>query len=158
MADETAASVDLSKFRERMKDYPPNPSQVIPLLQLSMELYGYVPQEVMYEISEYTGSPVSQIYGVATFYAQFRFTPVGKYIIRVCHGTACHVAGARSISEAIEDELGIRNGETTSDGKFTLELVSCLGCCSLAPVMMVNEDTHGRLTPDKVSRILKQYK
>jgi len=148
---------ELTEFKSRMKDYKSHPSQVIPLLQLAMETNGYVSPEVIQQISDYTGSPVARIYGVATFYAQFRMTPVGKHIIRVCHGTACHVAGARAISEAIQDELGIKNGETTPDGKFTLELVSCIGCCSLAPVIMIGDDTHGRLTPQKARKVLKKY-
>jgi NADH:ubiquinone oxidoreductase subunit E len=137
--------------------YSGEPGQVIPLLQEAQETYGFISPRIMHEISRFTGVPVSQIYGVTTFYAQFRLTPVGEHIIRVCHGTACHVANANAISGAIEDELNVHNGETTPDGKFTLELVSCLGCCSLAPVIMVDDDTHARLTPQKARDVIKQY-
>ncbi len=149
--------IDLSVFRERFSDYDASPGQVIPLLQLAQGLFGFVNPGVFHEISRHTGVPISEIYGVTTFYAQFRLTPVGEHIIRVCHGTACHVANANSITDAIEDELGIKNGETTPDGKFTLELVSCIGCCSLAPVIMIDDDTHGRLTPDKAREVVRQY-
>ena len=96
--------------------------------------------------------------GVATFYSQFRFTPIGKYLILLCKGTACYVNGAERIYDAINDELGIANGETTADGLFTLSVVSCLGCCSLAPVMMINDRTYGSLTPDKARRILRELR
>ena len=96
--------------------------------------------------------------GVATFYSQFRFTAVGKYLIMVCKGTACYVNGAERIIDAISEELGIGNNETTEDGLFSLSIVSCLGCCSLAPVMMINEDTYGSLTPDKVKQILRDIR
>lgn len=148
---------DFSAFKKKLKEFNRESGQVIPLLQAAQEICGYISPDVIREISKYTGVSESQIYGVATFYAQFRFNPVGKHLIKVCHGTACHVAGANAISEAITEEIGIDNGQTTSDGKFTLELVSCLGCCSLAPVIMINEDTHGRLTPAKIKSVLKQY-
>ncbi len=102
--------------------------------------------------------PLAQIYGVATFYAQFRFQPVGRHICRVCHGTACHVAGAKGISEALESHLGIKDGETTPDREFTLETVSCLGCCSLAPVIMIGGVTYGNLAPNDMKKVLKQHR
>jgi len=149
--------IELTEFKQRLWKYSGEPGQVIPLLQEAQETYGFISPRIMHEISRFTGVPVSQIYGVTTFYAQFRLTPVGEHIIRVCHGTACHVANANAISGAIEDELNVHNGETTPDGKFTLELVSCLGCCSLAPVIMVDDDTHARLTPQKARDVIKQY-
>ncbi len=103
------------------------------------------------------GLPSSQVYGVATFYTQFRLKPVGKHLMRVCHGTACHVSGAVKISQALEDELKVGDGETTEDGKFTLETVACLGCCSLAPVMMIDSETYGRLTPDSARKAAKDF-
>lgn len=158
MAEKPAEKIkNLSSFKRKLKHFKKEPSQVIPLLQMAQETCGYISPQVIKEISDYTCVSCAQIYGVATFYAQFRFTPVGKYLIKVCHGTACHVAGANAISEAITEEIGIDNGQTTSDGRFTLELVSCLGCCSLAPVIMINEDTHGRLTQSKVKSVIKQY-
>ena len=101
---------------------------------------------------------MSQMFGVDTFYTQFRLQPRGKYTIRVCHGTACHVSGASQLTEAIEFELGIKDKETTEDNLFTLESVACLGCCSLAPVMMVGDETYGRITPDKAGKILRKIK
>jgi NADH-quinone oxidoreductase subunit E len=131
--------------------------RLIPLLQQAQQADGYLTRERLVAIHRETGVPLSSIYGVATFYAQFRLTPVGKNLVRVCHGTACHVAGANDISEAVEKHLGIKNGETTPDRQFTIETVSCLGCCSLAPVVMVNNDTHANLTEKQVPKMLKKY-
>ncbi len=129
---------------------------LVSLLQAIQERYSYLPAEVLEEVSERLAIPLANIYGVATFYAQFRFTPRGKHLIRVCHGTACHVNNAEMISSAVEDVLKIKDGETTADGKFTVERVACLGCCSLAPVMMIDGKTYGRLTREKVKKILKE--
>lgn len=131
---------------------------LIPLLQEVQTVDGYVSRERIAEIHRKTGVPLSQIYGVATFYAQFRQRPVGRNIIRVCHGTACHVANAEAISRTLEDQLRIGEGETTPDRGFTLETVACLGCCSLAPVIMVNKDTHGNLKPTDLRKVLKPYR
>lgn len=132
--------------------------RLIPLLQEAQAQDGYLTRERLHRIGEETGIPLTQIYGVATFYAQFRFKPVGKHLVRVCHGTACHVSGAKELTEEIEAQLKIKNGETTGDGQFTIETVSCLGCCSLAPVIMVNETTHGNLSPSGVKKVLKKYR
>lgn len=132
--------------------------KLIPALQKAQVKEGFISHETMLEIHRSSGVPLSQIYGVATFYAQFRFHPVGKNIVRVCHGTACHVSGAKGITESLEDELGIVNGETTEDRLFTMETVSCLGCCSLAPVIMINNDTYGNLLPKDIKKIVKTYR
>jgi len=131
---------------------------LIPLLQKVQTEDGYISRERIAEIHMKTGVPLSQIFGVATFYAQFRLHPVGRNIIKVCHGTACHVAKAAGISRALEEQLKIADGETTPDREFTLETVSCLGCCSLAPVIMVNKDTHGNLKPGDLRKVLKPYR
>ncbi len=131
---------------------------LIPALQRAQEAAGYISQEQIQEIHRQSGIPLAHIYGVATFYSQFRLRPVGKHIVRVCHGTACHVSGANAISETLEDHLKIGNGETTPDRLFTLETVSCLGCCSLAPVIMVGNRTHGNLKPADLKRIVRQYR
>ncbi len=131
---------------------------LIPELQKAQERDGYITREKIDEIHRECGIPLTTIYGVATFYSQFRLHPVGKNIIRVCHGTACHVSGANGITKALEDHLEIGNGETTKDKLFTLETVSCLGCCSLAPVIMVNNNTHGNLKPDDLKKIIRQYR
>ena len=131
---------------------------LIPLLQEVQTEDGYISRERIAEIHRKTGVPLSQIFGVATFYAQFRLRPVGRNVIKVCHGTACHVANANAITKALEDQLQIGDGETTPDRAFTLEKVSCLGCCSLAPVIMVNKDTHGNLKPSDLKKVLKPYR
>ena len=130
---------------------------VIPLLQQTQDLLGYLPEEAMRDIAVATGRSPAEICGVATFYTQFRFKPMGKHNLKVCHGTACHVQGATGITEAICNELATPNGETTADGKFTIDSVACLGCCSLAPCMMIEENTYGRLTPDRARKVLKHY-
>ena len=135
-----------------------DPGALIPLLQSAQDSYGYVPEKVINYISEFAEIPAAEIYGVVTFYSQFRLKPLGKYIVKVCEGTACHVNGAKSIVDMLLNELGIGVGETSDDGMFSLLSVACLGCCSLAPVIMVNEETFGSLTPDKVRKVLKKYR
>jgi NADH-quinone oxidoreductase subunit E len=151
-------SVDLKPLKKILKKYSSKRGVLIPLLQETQKLYGYLPQSALILIADSTNNDVSQIYGVATFYAQFRSKPVGKHIIRVCHGTACHVSGANRITEVCEDHLGVHDGETTTDRKFTLESVACLGCCSLAPVMMVDLTTFGRLNDREVKKVIDNLK
>ena len=131
---------------------------LIPLLQAAQDSYGYIPEKIIYYISELVNIPAADIYGVITFYSQFRLKPLGKNLIRICEGTACHVTGAKSILSVLQDELGITVGETSDDGIFSLQSVACLGCCSLAPVIMINNTTHGNLTQDKLKKIIKKYK
>lgn len=145
------------RYDVRYQHYIGQEGRLIPLLQEAQARDGYLKREALEAIHHETGIPLSQIYGVATFYAQFSFKPVGKHLVKVCHGTACHVQGAPSISEAIKEELGIGHGETTADNLFTVEMVSCLGCCSLAPCIMVGERTHGNLTPEKVKKVIRAY-
>ena len=151
-------SVDLSLIKDVLDKYADVKGSLISILQKTQEIYGYIPVDAVYHISERTGLTPAKIMGVATFYAQFRFTAVGKYLIMICKGTACYVNGANRIADAVMEELGIGDNETTADGLFSLSLVSCLGCCSLAPVMMINEDTYGSLTPEKVVKILRDIK
>ena len=127
------------------------------MLQNAQEAYGYLPRLAIQEISLQTGVSLSQIYGISTFYNQFRLSPVGEYIIDVCHGPACHVAGAMQITEALEEELGIPDGKTTTDMKFTLSSVACMGACSQAPVMRIGDKTYGGLTPDKTRKIIRDF-
>nr|WP_297063276.1 NADH-quinone oxidoreductase subunit NuoE [Thermococcus sp.] len=148
----------LMENRRYLSEYPPEPSSLIPLLQRTQERFGYLPREALEEIANYLRIPLSRVYGVATFYAQFRFEPLGKYIVKICHGTACHVNGAITIAQAITEELGIEEGQTTEDGLITLERVACLGCCSLAPVVMINDKVFGKLTPDKVRKLIKKLR
>lgn len=150
--------VDLNLLEGVLAQYADVKGSLITILQKTQDIYGYVPVEAVYHIAERTGLTPAKIMGVATFYSQFRFTAVGKYLIMVCKGTACYVNGAERIIDAITEELGIGNNETTQDGLFSLSIVSCLGCCSLAPVMMINEDTYGSLTPEKVRKILREIR
>jgi NADH-quinone oxidoreductase subunit E len=145
-------------FRYRLWRYDGAPGELIPLLQSAQDHFGYIPRRAIAYISAVTGIPESDVYGVITFYGQFRLQPRGKYLIRACDGTACHVSSSKMIVEAIEDELGIEVDDTTEDGLFTLNTVACIGCCSLAPVMMVNDDTHGRLTPASARKLLREYR
>jgi NADH-quinone oxidoreductase subunit E len=146
---------DLTNLDHLIEKYKGKKGNLIPLLQGTQELFGYIPRAAFEKIATETGLNLSDMYGVATFYAQFRLNPVGKYIIKVCHGTACHVQNANAITEAIQESLNIKDGETTDDGLFTLESVACLGCCSLAPVMMIGDETYGKLTGAEAVKIIK---
>ena len=131
---------------------------LITILQNAQEIYGYLPSEIIYYVASQTGISPARVMGVATFYSQFRLEPIGKYLIMLCKGTACHVNGADTLEDVICSELEIVNGQTTKDGLFSLKTVACLGCCSLSPVMMINEEVYGLLTPDKVRGILSDLR
>lgn len=145
------------KLDKILQKYQGVKGSLIPVLQDVQHAYGYLPKEVMENMSKKMDIPISQIYGVVTFYSQFHLKPRGKNIIRVCQGTACHVRGAKEILQEIEDELKIKPGDTTPDLLFTLETVACIGACGLAPVMMINDNTYGRLIPESILGILAQY-
>ena len=151
-------TVDLSLLDGVLAEYASVKGSLITILQHTQEIYGYLPKEAIELISEKTGIAASEILGVATFYTQFRFRPVGKDLIMLCQGTACHVNSSELILQTVKDELHIEDGETTEDGLFSLKCVACLGCCSLSPVMMINEDTYGSLTPEKTKKILKELR
>ncbi len=150
--------VDLTLIDDLIIKYKGKKGNMIPLLQGAQARYGYIPKAVFEKLSKETGLSLSDMFGVATFYAQFRLNPVGKYIIKVCHGTACHVQNATRISEALEESLKVPDGGTTEDRLFTLESVACLGCCSLAPVMMIQDETFGKLTGAEAVRIVKNIR
>lgn len=152
------SDVDLNLIDPLIARYKGKKGNLIPLLQGAQEIYGYIPKAIFEKLSDEVGIPLSDMFGVATFYAQFRLTPVGKYIIRVCHGTACHVQNAKEISESLEEALRIKDGETTEDRFYTLESVACLGCCSLAPVMMIAGQTYGKLTGNEAVKIAKNIR
>lgn len=154
----TKHTVDISLLDDVLKKYATVKGSLITILQHTQDIYGYLPQEAILLISEKTGIAASEIMGVATFYTQFRFEPVGKYLIMLCQGTACHVNASELILQTIQEELGIEDGQTTDDGMFSLKCVACLGCCSLSPAMMINEDTYGSLTPDKTKKILEELR
>ncbi|MCF0142498.1 MAG: NADH-quinone oxidoreductase subunit NuoE [Parasporobacterium sp.] len=141
-----------------LESYGREAGSLIGILQKTQDIYGYLPAEIIYYVAAECGTTAAKVMGVATFYTQFRLEPVGKYLIMLCKGTACHVNGSDRIESAIVNELGITNGQTTADGLFTLKNVACLGCCSLSPVMMINEDTYGTLTPEKAVKILNELR
>lgn len=159
---ENESQQDFTLLAPTLEKYAAVPGSLITILQQAQDIYGYLSQEAILYISERTGILPAQIYGVATFYAQFRLKPIGKYLIMMCKGTACHVNGADRVEEAVAEYLGIQDGETTEDGIFTLNNVACLGCCSLAPVMMIKsadgEETYGNLTTETVVKILDEIK
>lgn len=150
--------VDLGLIDPLIRKYKGKKGNMIPLLQGTQEIYGYIPRLAFEKIAGETGLNLSEMFGVATFYSQFRLKPVGKHIIKVCHGTACHVQNAKEISEALEEALKIKDGETTEDRFYTLESVACLGCCSLAPVMMIGDQTYGKLTGNEATKIVKNIR
>ncbi len=131
---------------------------LIPILQAVQDVFGYLPEDALGEIAAHLGVSTAKVYGVATFYNQFRLLPVGKHTIRVCRGTACHVRGSKLLLDNFADTLNVRPGETTPDGEFTLETVACLGACSIAPVVTVDDDFHGAVQPRNVAKIIKQYR
>lgn len=149
---------DFSLLEPILEEYADVKGSLITILQKTQEIYGYLPVEAVLYISKRTGLKVTKIMGVATFYSQFRLNPVGKYLIMLCQGTACHVNGSQRLEKTINEYLGIRDGETTEDGLFTLKNVACLGCCSLSPVMMINDETYGSLTPEKAIAIFKELR
>jgi NADH-quinone oxidoreductase subunit E len=133
------------------------PGMLIPLLQAAQDSFGFIPPLAIEQVSEVTGIPSAEIYGVITFYKQFRLKPPGRHLIRLCKGTACHVVGAEALARTVADELGVPPDESTEDGLFTFTIVACLGCCSLAPVLMIDEQTFGRMTPQKARKLLRRY-
>lgn len=141
----------LEKYRQEGRN------ALIPVLQEAQEIYGYLPKEVLEAISKGLKVPLSAIYGVVTFYAQFYLEKRGRNIVRVCRGTACHVRGGKTVQESVEEFLKLKEGETTPDYKFTLETVACLGACALSPVMMVNKNYYGKMNKQKAQGILKTY-
>lgn len=145
---------DLKKVIARYKGQP---GATMPVLQAAQEIFGYLPEEVQIIIAEGLDIPLSEVYGVASFYAQFSMNPKGRHQISLCLGTACYVKGAGDVLEAIENHLGIRAGGITPDGRFSLDACRCIGACGLAPVMMIGSDVYGRLTPDQIGDILAKY-
>jgi len=147
--------VDMKLLTPVLDDWREHGTGLIAVMQNTQEQFGYLPRAAIREISTQTGVSLSQIYGVASFYNQFRLSPIGKYVIDVCHGTACHVAGAPLITAALEEELGVDEGKTTKDMLFTLSSVACMGACSQAPVMRIGDETYGSLTPDRTRKIIR---
>jgi NADH-quinone oxidoreductase subunit E len=150
--------IDLDGLNEILGTYANDDGSLIAVLQETQRRYGYLPRRALEQIAAARHTPLSHVYGVATFYSQFHLRPRGDKVIRICHGTACHVRGAPEITRAIVDELGAKIGETTDDRAFTLESVACVGCCGLAPVMLVDDKTFGQLDVVKTRRIAAQLR
>ncbi len=149
-----SSSVTIEKRIEKvLHRFDGKKEELIPILQKVQEEFGYIPEENMLDIARFIRVPESKVYGAATFYAQFRFTPIGENRVMVCRGTACHVKGAPQVLDAIERKLKIKEGETTPDGKYSLESVACIGCCSLAPCIMVNKKVEAKMSPKKVDKL-----
>ena len=154
----TVPEINWERFHQLLEEHKGKKWALIPLLQKIQEEFGYVPKEGIESIAKALKLFPSKVQGVISFYAQFSTVPKGKYVVRVCRGTACHVRGGRSILRVLKRQLGVEEGETTEDYKYTLETVACLGTCFLAPTMMVNRNYFGRLSPPKINSILGQYK
>ena len=147
------------KSEEIYKKYPKNEaSNMIAMLQDIQGIHGYLPEDDIIRVAKHLGVPTSRVYGVATFYNQFRLTPLGKHVIRVCRGTACHVKGSLDILNILESELGIQAGGTTKDLQFTIETVACIGACSIAPVIVIDDKYYGGLTSKSVYKLINEYK
>jgi NADH-quinone oxidoreductase E subunit len=143
-----------AKVDEILASYTGEKAELIPILQQVQQALGYLPEEAMQRVAQFVNVPECTVFGVATFYAQFKFVPVGRNIVKVCRGTGCYVKGAPRILDELEKLLNIKDGETTPDMEYTLETVACFGSCALAPVMVVNDRVYGRVTPDKVKEVL----
>ena len=154
MPDMKEKFAQLDQAIQELKDQP---GALMPVLQRAQNIFGCVSLDVQKRIAEGLGVTLSEVYGVATFYAQFSLVPSGKYVISVCLGTACYVKGSGAIFSKLEELLGITNGECTPDGRFSLDSCRCVGACGLAPVMMINDEVYGRLTPDDIPGILAKY-
>ena len=146
-----------AKLQEVIQKYKGVPGGTMPVMQQAQEIFGYLPEEVQIKIAEGMEIPLEEVYGISTFYSLYDLNPKGQYKITVCLGTACYVKGASDVLTAVEKKLGIKPGGITPDGKFSLDACRCVGACGLAPVIMINNDVYGRLTPDQVGAILDKY-
>jgi len=157
-AGETNEQALEEQFVDLLAHYRGERGALVPLLQGAQAIFGYLPEEVMRRVADAAGEPLSKALGVATFYAQFRLHPHAVHTIRCCHGTACHVSGATRISEELEKHMGIHAGENTPDMLYTIEEVHCVGACGMAPVVMINDRAHGKLTPEKAVDVVKAFR
>jgi NADH-quinone oxidoreductase subunit E len=146
----TVTDIDVGLIGPIMEEFKEQKGAVIPILQRTQDIYGYLPEDAMLEISKKSGISISQLYGVATFYAQFNLEPRGRHLIQVCDGTACHVKGAPKVVKAVEEELNLEAGGSDPDFEYTLEIVYCLGSCGLAPIALVDGQVYGNTTPDSL--------
>ena len=146
------------RLRKVIEEHKGQPGATMPVLQAAQEIFGYLPEEVQIMVAEGLDIPLSEVYGVATFYSQFSLQPKGEYVCGVCLGTACYVKGSQKVLDKLCSELGVEVGQTTKDGRFTVQATRCLGACGLAPVMMINDEVFGRLTPEDIPDILAKYR
>jgi len=151
-----AQAVNLNEILDRYRGG--SRESLIPLLQDVQEVYGYLPKSAVTRVAELLKLPTSKVYGVATFYNQFRFDPIGRFHVQVCRGTACHVKGSAKVLGAVERELGVKAGATTRDGLFSLEVVACIGACGLAPAVCISGKVHARVNSDEIKSLLTQYR
>ncbi len=158
MINQNGGSVDLALLEPLLSAVPPQEMNWINLLQQVQDIYGYAPPEALSEISERCQVPLARLTGIISFYAQFRLQPPGKYQILICNGTACHVNNAEKIAEAVAKAVGVMAGKVSADGLFCWQKVACLGCCSLAPAMMINDRVYGKLTPQSVAAIIDELR
>ena len=154
---DAAMKEKMEKLEHILIEHKNQQGALMPVLHETQEMFGFIPEEAQKRISEVLNIPLAEIYGVATFYSRFTLKPRGQYTIGVCLGTACYVKDAQGILNKLKDELKVAAGDTTEDGKFTLEATRCLGCCGLAPVIMINDDVYGKLVPEDIPDILKKY-
>jgi len=155
LAENNLTKADVQdKLKEIFSHYQGNKQELIPILQETQEQFRYLPAAAMREIARFLRIPESTAYGVSTFYAQFKLTPLGRSLIKICRGTACHVRGASKVLSEMEKQLGIKAGETTDDSEYTLETVACIGACALAPTMTIDKETYGKMTTKKVAEVL----
>ncbi len=146
-----------AKLKQVIEQYKDVPGGTMPVMQQAQEIYGYLPEEVQIMIAEGLGVPLEEVYGISTFYSLYNLNPKGQYKINVCLGTACYVKGSQQILDKLELRLGCKNGSISPDGKYSIDATRCVGACGLAPVMIINDDVYGRMTPDMVDDILAKY-
>ena len=151
-------NINIELLEPTIEKYGDVKGSLITVLQIAQDLFGYLPTDLLAYIAHRLNLPTAKVMGVVTFYSQFKTNPVGKNLILICQGTACHVNGSSEIADAIETFLGVKEGEITADGLFTFENVACLGCCSLAPAIMIGDKTYGNLTPATVRKVLEDFK
>ena len=158
MSSNALAPEKFDELKRFIEEHKSQPGALMPVMQKAQEIFGYLGEEIQICISDNLGVPMTEIYGVATFYSQFALEPKGENVVSVCLGTACYVRGAQSVLDELSKELNVPVGKTTPDGKFTLQATRCLGCCGLAPVMMIGDEVYGRLTPSDVAGIVAKYR
>jgi NADH-quinone oxidoreductase subunit E len=157
-ATQDESAFDYTPLEAVLNGHGPDQSALIPVLQATQDAYGYLPKEALSRIAEKLRMPLSAVFGVTTFYTQFHLEPRGERIVRICHGTACHVRGANEVTRVIEDALGVKVGTTAEDMSFTIESVACVGCCGLAPVVLVDDQTFGRLDAQSARKLASRFR